>query len=535
VAGLATSFGSAAMTNSLSEVEFYDAMLIIGSNTTEAHPIIGGKMKRAARRGARLIVADPRRIELVDYAELWLQLIPGTDAALVNGLMNIIINKGWADQKFIEERCENYDDLWAVVQKYTPTMVSEITGVPEDKLYAAAEIFATTRRAGIFYTLGITEHTTGTANVMNLANLAMVTGHVGVAHAGVNPLRGQNNVQGACDMGALPNVFSGYQSVANPDIVAKFEKVWGKGLSGKPGLRIPEMFEAIIDGDVKAMYVMGEDPVLTDADANHVRKAMAGLEFLVVQDIFMTETAEYADVILPAACYAEKDGTFTNTERRVQRVRKAVEPPGQARADWEIICDLSGRMDHLMDYESPAEIFEEIRSLTPSYAGMTYDRVDTCGLQWPCPTVDHPGTAFLHEDTFPRGRGRLLGIEYEAAAELTNEEFPILLTTGRMLYQYNISTRQSATLDSLAPHELAEINPADAASIGASDGEEIRVTSRRGSLITGVRVTDRVSPGVMFMTFHFRETAVNELTNSAYDPQSKTAEYKVCAVKIEKL
>jgi len=523
------------MTNSLSEVEFYDALLVIGSNTTEAHPIIGGKMKRAVRSGARLIVADPRRIELVDYAELWLQLVPGTDAALVNGIMNIIIDEGWADQKFIAERCENYDDLWQVVRKYTPSVVCEITGVPEDKLYLAAEIYARTPRAGIFYTLGITEHTTGTANVMNLANLAMITGHVGVAHAGVNPLRGQNNVQGACDMGALPNVFSDYRPVSKPEIADVFQRMWGARLNLKTGLRIPEMLDAIIAGDIKAMYVMGEDPVLTDADANHVRKAIGSLEFLVVQELFLTETAEYADVVLPAACYAEKDGTFTNTERRVQRVRKAVEPPGQARADWEIIADLSGRMGYKMEYESPAAIFEEIRTLTPTYAGMTYDRVDACGLQWPCPDIDHPGTPYLHQDTFPRGRGRLLGIEYEAPAELTNKEYPILLTTGRMLYQYNISTRHSETLDSLAPYERAEINPADAASIGVSEGEEMRVTSRRGSVVTRVTVTDRVPPGTLFMTFHFRETAVNELTNSAYDPISKTAEYKVCAVRIEKV
>ena len=523
------------MTNSLSEVEFYDALFIIGSNTTEAHPIIGGKMKRAARRGARLIVADPRRIELVDYAEVWLQLIPGTDAALANGIMNIIINEGWADRSFIAERCENYDDLWEVVQKYTPAVVSEITGVPEDKLHAAAEIYARTPRAGIFYTLGITEHTTGTANVMNLANLAMVTGHVGVEHAGVNPLRGQNNVQGACDMGALPNVFSDYQAVSKAGNVAKFEKGWGANINGTPGLRSPEMFDAIIAGDLKAMYVMGEDPVLTDADANHVRKAIDGLEFLVVQDMFMTETAAYADVVLPAACYAEKDGTFTNTERRVQRIRKAVEPPGDARPDWEIICDLSHRMGHEMEYDSPSDIFEEIRTLTPSYAGMTYDRVDACGLQWPCPDEDHPGTTYLHGDTFPRGRGRLLGIEYEAPAELTSQEYPILLTTGRMLYQYNVSTRQSRILDSLAPYELAEINPVDAAAIGVSEGEEMRVSSRRGSVISRVTVTDRVPPGTLFMTFHFRETAVNELTNSAFDPISNTAEYKVCAVKIAKV
>ena len=523
------------MTNSLSEVEFYDALFVIGSNTTEAHPVIGGKMKRAVRDGAHLIVVDPRRTELADLAELWLQLIPGTDAALVNGMMNIIINEGWQDQEFIDARCENYDDLWAVVQRYTPDVVSEITGVPADKLYEAARIYSQTPRAGIFYTLGITEHTTGTANVIDLANLAMITGHVGVPHAGVNPLRGQNNVQGACDMGALPNVFSDYRPVTKPENAAVFEKAWGVELSTRSGLRIPEMFDAILAGDVKVMYVMGEDPVLTDADANHVRKAISALDFLVVQDIFLTETAKHADVVLPAACYAEKDGTFTNTERRVQRVRKAVEPPGRARADSEIICDLSRRMGYDLGPSSGADIFEEIRTLTPTYAGMTYDRVDACGLQWPCPDIDHPGTAYLHEDTFPRGRGRLLGIEYEAPAELTNDEYPILLTTGRMLYQYNISTRQATILESLAPRERAEINPADAERIGISGDDQIRVTSRRGSVVTRVAVTDRVPPGIMFMTFHFAETPVNELTNSAFDPIANTAEYKVSAVKIEKV
>jgi predicted molibdopterin-dependent oxidoreductase YjgC len=295
------------------------------------------------------------------------------------------------------------------------------------------------------------------------------------------------------------------------------------------------MFDHILGGEVKAMYIMGEDPVLTDADANHVRKAISELEFLVVQDLFLTETARYADVVLPAACYAEKDGTFTNTERRVQRVRKAVEPPGEARADWEIIAELSTRMGYPMRYESPADIFEEIRTLTPTYAGMTYERVDACGLQWPCPDLDHPGTAYLHEDVFPRGRGRLKGVEYEAPAELTNADYPILLTTGRMLYQYNVSTRQSPILDAFAPCEMTEINPADAAAIGLADGDQVRVTSRRGSVMTQARVTDRVPPGIMFMTFHYRETAVNELTNSAFDPISKTAEFKVSAVKVEKV
>ncbi len=526
------------MTNSLSEVEYYDALFVIGSNATEAHPIIGGKMKRAVRDGARLVVADPRRTELAALAEsagVWLQLIPGTDAALVNGMMNIIINEGWADGEFIERRCEGYDDLWSVVQHYTPDVASRITGVSEDKLRVAAEIYARTPRAGIFYTLGITEHTTGTANVINLANLAMVTGHVGVPHAGVNPLRGQNNVQGACDMGALPNVFSDYRSVAGPENVKLFEEAWGAKLSDKLGLRIPEMFDAILAGDVKVMYIMGEDPVLTDADANHVRKALQALDFLVVQDLFLTETAQLADVVLPAACYAEKDGTFTNTERRVQRVRKAVEPPGQARPDSDIICDLSRRLGYDMGAPTPAEIFEEIRTYTPTYAGMNYQRVDACGLQWPCPDLDHPGTPFLHEDTFPRGRGRLMGVEYEAPAELTNDDYPILLTTGRMLYQYNISTRKSPTLDALAPAERAEMNPRDATALGITEDDSIRVTSRRGSVVTGVAITDRVPPGTMFMTFHFHETPVNELTNSAYDPVSNTAEYKVSAVKIEKV
>ncbi len=522
------------MTNSISEVGFYDALLIIGSNTTEAHPIIGDKMKRAARRGARLIVADPRRIELVEYAEVWLRLRPGTNTALINGLINIIINEGWADRKFMEQYCEGYDDLWEVVREYPPDRVSAITGVPADRLHAAAEIYARTKRAGIFYTLGITEHTTGTANVMNLANLAMVTGHVGVRHSGVNPLRGQNNVQGACDMGALPDLFSGYKTVAKSSNVEMFSEGWGTRLSGRLGLRIPEMFEEALSGNLKAMYVMGEDPVLTDPDSSHVRRALGSLEFLVVQDLVMTETARYADVFLPAACYAEKDGTFTNTERRVQRVRKAVEPPGQSRPDWEIICDLSRRMGYDMSYDSPEEVFEEIRTLTPAYAGMTYKRLAIAGLQWPCPDIDHPGTRYLHSSGFPRGKGLLQGIEYEAPAELTDEEYPMILTTGRRLFHYNVSTRYSNSLDSLMPTELAEVNPADAARLGLQDRQRARITSRRGSLVTGIRITGRVPEGVVFMSFHYRETPVNELTNSAYDPISKTAEYKVCAVRIEK-
>lgn len=535
MAGLATSFGSGAMTNSIGEIEFNEVLFIIGSNATEAHPIIGNKMKRAATvRGAKLIVVDPRETELAEHSTIWMRLTPGTDIALINGLIHIIITEGWADHAYIEERCEGYDDLWAVVKDYPPERASKISGVPVEQMYAAAELYAKTEKAGIFYTLGITEHTTGTANVMSLANLAMVTGHMGVESAGVNPLRGQNNVQGACDMGALPNVFSGYQAVANPDSLKKFEEAWGRKLSTAKGLTIPDMLEGAASGKVKAMYIMGEDPVLTDPDANHVRKALANLEFLVAQDLFLSESALYADVFLPAACYAEKDGTFTNTERRVQRVRRAVPPPGEARADWEILCDLSGRMGYEMHYDSPAEIMEEIRRLTPSYGGITYERIEKVGLQWPCPTLDHPGTRYLHKGTFPRGKGLLQGIEYKPAEELPDEEYPILLTTGRKLIHYNVMTRYSDSLLTLDPYERAEINPVDAEKIGVGDDDQIRVTSRRGSVVTRIRVTDKVSPGVIFMTFHYKESPANELTNAVFDPIAKTGEYKVCAVKIEK-
>jgi predicted molibdopterin-dependent oxidoreductase YjgC len=348
-------------------------------------------------------------------------------------------------------------------------------------------------------------------------------------------MRGQNNVQGSCDMGALPNSFPGYPSVNDEAAKEKFSKAYGVPMPDEMGLRIPEMIELAAHGTLKAMYIMGEDPALTDADANHVRKALGNLDFLVVQNIFMTETAKYADVFLPAALYAEKDGTFTNTERRVQRVRKAVEPPAGCRPDWQIICDLSARLGHPMDFASPEEVFEEIRALVPSYAGITYERIDKTGLQWPCPTTEHPGTKFLHAGAFARGKGLLNGIEYQAPAELISAEYPILLTTGRMLFHYNIMTRHSLNLELLRPHELAEVNPADAEAIGVGDGDQVRVTSRRGSIVTRVTVTDKVPQGTVFMTFHYKESPVNELTNSAYDPVTKTAEFKVCAVRVERL
>ena len=381
------------MTNSIGEIVGNDVLFIIGSNATEAHPIIGNKMKQAHLRGAKLIVVDPRRTELAEHAHLWLRLKPGTDNALVNGMLHTIISNGWHAREYIDERTEGFDDLWETVKDYPAERAAEITGVPAETIVAAAELYATTPKAGIFYTLGITEHTVGTANVMNLANLGMVTGHIGVPNAGVNPMRGQNNVQGSCDMGALPNSFPGYPSVLDFEAQKKFSAAYGVQMPQDMGLRIPEMFELAVHGTLKAMFIMGEDPALTDADANHVRKALENLDFLVVQNIFMTETAKYADVFLPAALYAEKDGTFTNTERRVQRVRKAVEPPGDTRPDWQIIQELGKRMGMDWDYDSPEAIFEEIRTVVPQYAGMTYERLGTQGLQWPVPTEDHPGHA----------------------------------------------------------------------------------------------------------------------------------------------
>lgn len=524
------------MTNSIGEIEGNEVLFVIGSNATEAHPIIGNKMKRAVQNGTKLIVIDPRRTELAALADLWLPLKSGTDVALINGLMHIIVKEGWEDKEFLEERCTGLESVLDVIENYPPDVVSKLTEIPEDVLYETAKLYTSTKKAGIFYTLGITEHITGTENVMSLANLAMLTGHLGIESSGINPIRGQNNVQGACDMAALPNTFPGYQSVSEEKNVKFFEDTWGVELSRTVGLRIPEMLDGAYDGDVKGMYVMGEDPVLTDPDANHVKKALENLDFLVVQDLFLTETAKFADVVFPATSYAEKDGTFTNTERRVQRVRKAVDAPGEARADWEILCDVATRMgSDGFGFKNPEEIFEEIRITTPSYRGMTYERIDKVGLSWPCPTEEHPGTKFLHKGVFPKGKGTMVPVEYKEPAEKVSDEYPMLLTTGRMLYHYNIMTTNSKSLNDIRPYELAEINPVDAERLGLEEEGFMRVTSRRGSILTRVTITERVKPGMIFMTFHYKESPVNELTNAAYDPITLTAEYKISAVRIEKV
>ena len=537
MAGLAISFGSGAMTNSIGEIPDSQVLLIVGSNPTSAHPIIGAKMKQALRKGAKLIVVDPRKTEMAQRADVWLRVRPGTDVPLANGLAHIILKNGWEDQEFINTRTEGFEELREHLQKFPPEVVSEITGISEEQLVEAARIYATAEKSQIFYTLGITEHVNGTDNVMCLANLAMLTGNVGKTSSGVNPLRGQNNVQGACDMGALPNVYPGYQAVKDQESREKFEGAWKVTLNETPGLMIPDMFPAATEKNIRGMYIMGEDPILTDADSNHVRKGLQALDFLVVQDLFLTETAKLADVILPAASFAEKTGTFTNTERRVQMVNQAIQPIGNSKTDQEIICELARRMGagDSFNYKNSEEVMKEIAGLTPQYAGISRERLGKKGLQWPVPTSDHPGTPFLHEGRFTRGKGCFKAIEHTLPAELPDAEFPFLLNTGRILAHYNVMSRNSKALDNYSPEELAELNPQDARKLKIADGECVRISSRRGVLETKIRVTDRVSSGTVFMTLHYKESPANVLTNSGYDKVTKTYEYKVCGVKVEKI
>ena len=536
VAGLAATFGSGAMTNSIDELEYTDLILATGTNTTENHPVIGAKVKRAVRRhGTKLIVIDPREIDLVKYADIWLRQKPGTDVAVFNGLMNVIIAEGLYDKEYVAGRTEGFEALKAVVAKYTPESVEKISGVPAEDLKKAARMYAQAGRASIIYAMGITQHITGTDNVKSTANLSMLCGNVGIEGGGVNPLRGQNNVQGACDMGALPNVYPAYQPVAGEDVRKKFEAAWKAALSPKPGLTLMEIMAAAGSGKIKALYVMGENPLLSDPDLQHVAKELQKLDLMIVQDIFLTETAQMADVVLPACAFAEKEGTFTNTERRVQRVRKALEPPGEARADWEIICGISSRMGYPMTYASAQEIFEEIRTVTPSYAGITYDRLEKEGLQWPCPTVSHSGTKFLHKDKFSRGLGLFTALEYIPPNELPDQEYPFLLSTGRVLYHYHTGTMTTRARGPVerCPESLVEIHPEDAGKLGIADGQKVRVTSRRGTVEVKARITEKSAPGSIFMNFHFTEAPVNFLTNPALDPTGKIPEYKVCAVKLE--
>jgi formate dehydrogenase major subunit/formate dehydrogenase alpha subunit len=552
-------------------MNFSESLFIIGSNTSEQHPVFGTMLRRAIKnRGVKLIVADPRRIDMVDFATMHIRQNPGTDIALLNGLMYIIIEKGWEDKAFIEERCENFDEFKATVMQYPPQKASEITGVPVEQLYQAAEIMATTKPMAVMWAMGITQHIVGVRNVMTLANLQMLLGNMGKPGGGVNPLRGQNNVQGACDMGGLPNVYTAYQNVINDEARLKFARAWGcdeaprtkeglqgtssNGLPSTVGLTVTEMMPGILTEKVRALYIMGENPVTSDPDSAHIRHCLEQIDFLVLQDIFPTETAEFADVLLPGVSFAEKTGTITNTERRVQMVNQAIPEIGQARQDWAITAGiamkmLEGQVDQpetrfvKMDapwanwnYTDSSDIMSEINALTPSYTGITHSRLlKGERLQWPVPALDHPGTPILHTKGFARGKGKFMPIDHVPPPEMPDDAYPTILSTGRVLYHWHggAMTRRAKGLMEVYPEAMVEVNQDDAVKLGLNGKKRVRVTSRRGNIEALAWVTDRVPPGMVYANFHFPESSANELTIAALDPVSKIPSFKVCAVKVE--
>ena len=539
MAGLAAAFGSGAMTNSIEEIENSGCVFVIGSNTTACHPLISRRIYRAKEKGAKLIVADPRNIQLSRFADVAVQHRLGSDVALLNGMMHIIIKNGWQATDYITDRTEDYEHLEKTVAAYTPEKVQTITGVAPADLERISELYATHPPGSLLYAMGITQHITGVDNVKSCCNLAMLCGNVGVYGGGVNPLRGQNNVQGACDMGGLPDVFPGYQKVSDPEVVEKFSKAWDRKLSFKPGLTITDMIPAMLEGKLKGLYIIGENPKLSDPDWNHLNHALKKLDFVVVQELFLSESAQIADVVFPAASLAEKEGTVTNTERRCMRMHKAIEPIGNTLPDWEIISRLSTAMGYAMDYKNPEEIFNEMTALTPkSYAGMTYDRLGIDGLQWPCPDIDHPGTPYLHKDGFTRGKGKFHGIEYKDPAEMPDEEYPFFLTTGRMFAHFHTGTmtRISPHLDVEQTTGYVTINPKDAEGLAVEEGQMLLLSSRRGQVEVPANISDSVVPGTLFLPIHFGENPTNVLTNAeAVDPLAKIPEFKVSAVKVEKL
>jgi formate dehydrogenase alpha subunit len=552
-------FGSGAMTNSISEIRDADCLFITGSNTSEAHPVISYEMVRAAKRGATVIVVDPRRIPLVDHATLFLQVKPGTDIYVFLAIMHTIIREGWLDETFIAARTEGFEEFKASVEPYTLERAALLCGVPADQIELAARLYALGERAGgasiydderghsaIVYAMGITQRSNGTDMVMTLANLAMLCGQVGKPSTGLNPLRGQSNVQGACDMGCLVNLLPGYQSVTDAEKRQKLAGAWGMAdLPGRVGLTIVEAMHSVAEGKVRAMYIMGENPMLSDPNTNHVEQALRSLDFLVVQDIFPSETAQLAHVILPAASWLEKDGTFTNTERRVQRIQPVLPAPGEARPDWQITAEMAARFDRKMGRDRPADywsyagsadIFRELAAVTPIYGGMSPQRLAGKGLQWPCPHSEHPGTRILHVDQFSRGPGKFNPVEALDPAEQPDDEYPLILTTGRGLYHYHTGTmtRRSQPLSWVEPRGCIEVNAADAAVLGIENDHAVIVASRRGQVRTRLKVSERVPQGTVFLAFHWREAPANVLTQDfKLDPVAKIPEYKVCAVRLE--
>ncbi|WP_443743453.1 formate dehydrogenase subunit alpha [Sutterella sp.] len=542
VAGLQRTLGSGAMTNPITDIcENAEVILLVGSNPEEAHPVIGMQIRAALRRGVKLIVVDPRDIGLSKSADIHLKLRPGTNVAFANGIVRQLIHDDLIDHEFIKTRTEGFEELAAMVEDYTPERVADICRIDARDLIAAARLYGRAHRAAIVYCLGVTEHSSGTEGVMSLSNIAMVTGKYGRPGCGINPLRGQNNVQGACDMGASPGDLTGYQKIATPSVVEKFEKAWGVELPRFKGLFATDAFPKMISGDVKGLFIFGEDPVRTDPDTHHVIKALKNLEFLVVDDLFLTETAKYADVVLPGRSYAEKEGTFSNTERRVQRIRKAVEIPG-TRADTDIFTDIMNRMGYPQPRLTPAEIMDEIASVTPSFAGISHKRLDSakvagCGLQWPCTGPDHPGTPILHVGKFTRGLGHYSTALYRASSELPDAEYPLMLTTGRVLYHYNACAMTDKTegINEISGHSFIELNTKDAKRLGIADGDRVKVSSRRGVIDSVAHVSDKTNVGESWMPFHFQDGNCNWLTKAALDNICSTPEYKVCAVRVEKL
>ncbi|PKO18278.1 MAG: formate dehydrogenase subunit alpha [Chloroflexi bacterium HGW-Chloroflexi-10] len=548
VVGLQKALGSAAMSNTAAEVADTDVFIITGSNTTETHPIIAIQMIAAVEKhGAKIIVVDPRRVEMVNHAALWLAERPGSDVAVFSGMAHVIIKEELYNRNFIEDRTENFEQFCRSMEKFTPEYAESISGVNRDTIIQAARMYANANRAAIYWTLGISQSTHGTDNTLSLINLALLTGHIGKHGTGLNPLRGQNNVQGASDSGAMPWHYPGYQEVEDEETVQKFEKMWlieHGGLNRIKGLSTTEILANVGKDGIRSLYIMGENPMMSEPNLNEAHLHMQNLEFVVAQDLFINESAAYADVFLPAVSFAEKNGTFTNTDRRVQLVRKAMTPLGNSRADWEIIGDLATRIAEKIGrnqssgwiYNHPSEIFKEMGQLVPSYRGITYDRIDRVGLQTPVPNEDHPGTPFLFEESFPRGRGKFHPLDFRSINEETDEEYPYLLNTGRLLEHWHGGTlTRNSWLDDLYPEGYVEIHPSDAQKLEINDLQAVKVTSRRGNVILRAKVTEKTIPGVFFIPFHFAEAAANMLTNDAMDPEAKIPEFKACSVKIKKV
>ncbi len=545
VVALQMAIGSAAMSNTAAEVIHNDVFIVTGSNTAENHPIIAIQMKQAVRKfGAKLIVVDPRRVEMVNYATLWLPIRPGTDVAVFSAMAHVILKENLYNEEFIRARTENFEAFAASMAKFTPEFAESVSGVGRELIVEAARLYATADNAAIYWSLGVPESSHGTDNAFSLIHLALLTGHIGRRGNGLNPLRGQNNVQGASDSGIMPWHYPGYQKVDSEEAAAKFERAWhveAGGLNRKPGLTTTEIIGSIAPGGVRALYVMGENPMMSEPNLNHTRRQIEKLEFMVAHDLFLNESGAFADVFLPAASWAEKDGTFTNTDRRVQRVRQALWPSGSSRPDWRILCDLAARLERRLgrtvsahwEYRHPSEILDEMGTLVPEYAGVKYPRIEGVGLQVPVWDDGHPGTPFLFSEDFPRGRGKFHPLEYRPAAENPDEGYPFILTTGRVLEHWHggSQTRESA-LDDLYPEALMELNPADAARLKMNDRQAARVTSRRGSIVLRALVTEKTVPGVVFIPFHFAEAAANLLTNDVLDPLARIPEYKICAVRI---